>query len=233
MPSLPRPLRAGLWVSGAVLAVNVLAAVLLDAEIGDEGVLTIVRGVTMWGLVPPIAVALVALGALRHAVGVWHVVAVVLCWLGDGIGSATGELLVLLGLFFVADLAFLAALWPTRRRSLAWGWAAVGYGVVAIISGGVIAAHAGPLAAAVVLFALLLAAVAALAAVDTAGLLGGLLLMACVLVLGIGVFVIEMPDALRALAVLVPYVAGQALLAVSLQQRLGLGAPATEAARAA
>ncbi len=212
----------GFAVSGTALAVNLVAAVLLDLELGDPALLTLARDVTMWLLALPIAIALLVMGAWRHAAGICHVAAVLLCWLGDGLGSLTGETVVLLGLFPPAAVAFLAALWPSRRRSLAWGWAAIGYGIVGAISGGVIAIGAGPLAVPVLLYALLIAAVAAFAAIDTAGLLGGLLMLAGVLVLGIGLFLIEIPDALRAFAVLVLYVLGQALLAVSLQQRLGL-----------
>lgn len=228
MPSLPRALRAGLAISGTVLAINLVAALLLDLELGDPALATLVRDVTMWLLVPPIAVALLAIGAWRHAAGSCHVAGVLLCWLGDGLGSATGQTAVLLGAFLLAAIAFLAALWPSRRRSLAWGWAAIGYGVVGAIAGGVIAIGAGPLAVPVLLYALLITAVAAFAAIDTAGLLGGLLLLSSVLVLGIGLYLIEVPDALRAFAVLVTYVAGQALLAVSLQQRLGLGRAAAQ-----
>ncbi|QUW19314.1 lysoplasmalogenase family protein [Agrococcus sp. Marseille-Q4369] len=222
MPPLPRALRVGFAVSGTALAINLVAAVLLDLELGDPALLTLARDVTMWLLALPIAIALLVMGAWRHAAGICHVAAVLLCWLGDGLGSLTGETIVLLGLFLLAAVAFLAALWPSRRRSLAWGWAAIGYGIVGAISGGVIAIGAGPLAVPVLLYALLIAAVAAFAAIDTAGLLGGLLLLAGVLVLGIGLFLVEIPDALRAFAVLVLYVLGQSLLAVSLQQRLGL-----------
>ena len=66
-------------------------------------------------------------------------------------------------------------------------------------------------------------AVAALAAIDVPGLFGGLLFMIGDLVLGLGLFVIDIPDPLRSIAVLVAYVAAQALLAISLQQRLRLG----------
>jgi uncharacterized membrane protein YhhN len=230
MPPMPRALRTGLAVSATALAVNLVAALLLDLELGDATVLTLARDATMWLLVLPIAVALLVMGAWRHAAGVCHVVAVLLSWLGDGLGSATGETAVLLGLFLLAAIAFLAALWPSRHRSLAWGWAAIGYGIVGAVSGGVIAIGAGALAVPVLLYALLIAAVAAFAAIDTAGLLGGLLVLSSVLVLGIGLFVIEIPDALRAIAVLVMHVGGQALLAVSLQQRLGLGRAVPEPA---
>jgi uncharacterized membrane protein YhhN len=162
------------------------------------------------------------MGAWRHVAGSCHVAAVLLSGLGDGLGSMTGQTIVLLGMFLLAAVAFLAALWPSRRSSLAWGWAALGYALVGAIGGGVIATGAGALAVPVLLYALLIAAVAAFAAIDTAGMLGGLLLLASVLVLGIGLFLIEIPDALRAFAVLLTYVGGQALLAISLQQRLGL-----------
>ena len=224
MPPLPAPLRAGIGVSAAALAVNLVAAVLHDSGVGEAALLELVRGVTMWALVPPIAIALAILGALRHPVGVWHVIALALCWLGDGLGSITDQTGVLLGLFFLATLAYIVALWPTRRRSLAWGWGGAGYGAVGLIAGGVIASNAAMLAAPGLLYALLLSGMAALAAIDTPGLLGGLLFQATVLVLGIGLFLIEIPDAVRAIAVLVLYLGAQALLAVSLQQRLGLGA---------
>ncbi|WP_306231975.1 lysoplasmalogenase family protein [Agrococcus beijingensis] len=221
---IPRPLRTGFLIAALVLAANVAAAVLIDAELGDAGVLGSARSVLMWAMVPPIAVGLVWIGALRHPVGRWHVLALLLCWLADGLGSATGETLVLLSLFLVGHLGYIAALWPTRRRSLAWGWGALGYGFVGLTAGSIIAVNAGPLAIPVLAYALVLAAMAAFAAIDAIGLLGGLLFLVSDLVLGLGLYVIEIPDALRAFVVLVPYVGAQALLALSLQQRLGLGA---------
>lgn len=223
---LPRPLRVGFWIAGVLLLVNLAAATLLALEIGDAVLLERLRLVLMWGLLPPIWVALLAIGALRHAVGRWHVAAAALCGLGDGLGATTGLTIVLLGLFLLGHLAYLVALWPTRRRSLAWGPAAVAYAVIALIAGGIIAVGAGPLAVPVLLFSLVLAAVAALAAIDVPGLFGGLLFMVGDLVLGLSLFVIPIPEPLGSIAVLVAYVAAQALLAVSLQQRLRLGPPA-------
>lgn len=220
---VPRPLRLAFWCSGIALAANVGAALLLGLGIGDAGLLELTRKALMWALATPIAVALVLIGALRHTVGRWHVAALVLCALGDGLGAATAITIVLLGLFLAGHLVYLAALWPTRRRSLAWSWAAPGYAFVALLAGTVIAANAGPLAVPVLVYALVLAGLAAFAAIDTPGLVGGLLLLATDLIQGFGLFVLEMPDALRAFAVLIPYAAAQALLALSLQQRLRLG----------
>lgn len=223
---LPPPLRVGLWIAGVLLLVNLAAATLLALEIGDAGLLELLRVVLMWGLLPPIWVALVAIGALRHTVGRWHVAAAALCGLGDGLGATTGLTVVLLGLFLLGHIAYLVALWPTRRRSLAWGPAAAAYAAIALIAGSVIAVGAGPLAVPVLLYSLLLGAVAALAAIDVPGLLGGLLFMVGDLVLGLSLFVVPIPEPLGSIAVLVAYAAAQALLAVSLQQRLLLGRPA-------
>ena len=222
---MPRALRTGFLVSAIVLAVNLLAAVLIGFGVGDAGVLDALRTVLMWALVPPIAIALILIGALRHPVGRWHVAAALLCALGDGLGAISGATIVLLGMFLLGHIAFLGALWPTRKRSLAWSPAAIAYTVVALIAGAIIAANAGALAVPVLLFALVAAAVAAFAAIDTPGLLGGLLFLVSDLVLGLGLFVLDIPDPLRAIAVLAPYVGAQALLAVSLRQRLALAAP--------
>ncbi|WP_405216616.1 lysoplasmalogenase family protein [Agrococcus sp. Ld7] len=223
--SLPRALRAGFAISAAMLALNLLAAVLIGLGIGDAGALNLARTVLMWLLMPPIALALIRVGALRHAAGRWHVAAVALCWLGDGAGSTSGITVVLLSAFMLGHLAFIASLWPTRRRSLAWSPAVAGYAFVALLAGGITAANAGPLAIPVLLFAVVLAAMAAFAAIDTPGLLGGLLVMLTDLVLGLGLFVLEIPDPLRTFAVLVPYLGAQMLLAISLQQRLRLSGP--------
>lgn len=222
---LPRALRTGLLIAGVVLVVNLLAAVLIGIGIGEASMLNLVRTVLMWLLLLPIAVALVLLGAHRHRTGRWHLAAVILCALGDGFGASTGVTMVLLSLFLLGHIAYLFALWPTRKRSLAWGPAALGYALVALIAGTVIAVNAGMLAIPVLVFAFVLAAVAAFAAIDTAGFLGGLLFLTSDLVLGLGLFVIDIPDPLRTFTVLIPYVGAQALLAVSLQQRLGLAAP--------
>lgn len=226
---LPRALRTGLLVSAVVLAVNLLAALLIGIGIGDANMLDLVRTVLMWLLLPPIAVALILIGAHRHATGRWHLAAVILCCLGDGLGASTGITIVLLGMFLLGHIAYLVALWPTRKRSLAWNPAAIGYGAVALIAGTLIAVNADALAVPVLVYSLLLAAVAAFAAIDTVGLLGGLLFMVSDLVLGLGLFVLDIPDPLRTFVVLIPYLGAQALLAVSLQQRLGLAAPAPTA----
>lgn len=223
---LPRPLRLGFWIAGALLLVNLLAATLLALQIGDAALLERLRVVLMWGLLPPIWIALVAIGALRHAVGRWHVAAAALGGLGDGLGATTGLTIVLLGMFLLGHIAYLVALWPTRRRSLAWGPGAIAYATIGLIAGGIIAVGAGPLAVPVLLYALVLAAVAAFAAIDVPGLFGGLLFMVGDLVLGLGLFVVDIPDPLRSVAVLVAYATAQALLAVSLQQRLRLGSVA-------
>ncbi|GEK80638.1 lysoplasmalogenase family protein [Agrococcus baldri] len=226
---LPRALRTGLLVSGVVLGVNLLAAALIGVGVGDPDMLDLVRTVLMWLLLPPIAVALVLIGAHRHATGRWHLAAIVLCALGDGLGASTGLTIVLLALFLLGHIAYLFALWPSRRRSLAWGPAAIGYAAVALIAGTVIAVNADALAIPVLLYSLVLAAVAVFAAIDTAGFLGGLLFLASDLVLGLGLFVLDIPDPLRTFTVLIPYVGAQALLAVSLQQRLGLSEPTATA----
>jgi len=225
---LPRPLRLGFWIAGALLAVNLAAATLLALGLGDAGLLEQLRLVLMWAMLPPIWLALIAVGALRHAVGRWHVAAAVLCGLGDGLGATTDLTIVLLGMFLLGHVAYLVALWPTRRRSLAWGPAGIAYAIVGLIAGAIIAIGAGPLALPVVLYALVIAAVAAFAAIDVPGLFGGLLFMVSDLVLGLGLFVLEIPDPLRSIVVLSTYVGAQALLAVSLQQRLALGLAAQD-----
>ena len=226
---LPRPLRLGFWISGCSLAVNLLAATLLALEIGDAGLLEQLRVVLMWALLPPIWIALIAIGALRHAVGRWHVAAAVLSGLGDGLGAVTALTIVLLSLSLLGHIAYLVALWPTRRRSLAWGPGAIAFAVVGLVAGGVIAVGAGPLAVPVLVYALVLAALAAFAAIDVPGLFGGLLFMIGDLVLGLSLFVIEIPEPLASVVVLVAYTAAQGLLAVSLQQRLRLGASSVDA----
>lgn len=227
--TLPRALRTGLLVSAVVLAVNLLAAALIGLGVGDATTLNLLRTVLMWLLLPPIAMALVLIGALRHPTGRWHFAALILCGLGDGLGATTGMTIVLLGLFLLGHVAYLFALWPTRKRSLAWSPAVIGYGIVALIAGAVLAANAGVLAVPVLLYAAVLTVVAALAAIDTVGFLGGLLFLTSDLVLGLGLFVIDIPDPLRTFFVLIPYVGAQVLLAISLQQRLHLQAPATTA----
>lgn len=222
---MPRPLRVALAITGLLLAANLLAAVLVSFGVGDPNVLELARRILMWGIVTPIVVALVVLGAHRFTVGRWHLAGATLCVLGDGLGATTGSTLVLLGCFLLGHLCYLAALWPTRRRSLAWTPAALGYAIVALIAAGITAASAGPLAVPVIAYALVLTAMAAFAALDAVGLLGGLLFMVSDLVLGMALFVLEIPDPLRSIVVLVAYAGAQALLAISLQRRLRLGDP--------
>lgn len=185
-----------------------------------------VRTVAQWLYLPPLMVALGLATGLRTARSRWWLGGLLLCWLGDGLGSL--GFLVLLGCFLLGHLSYLAALWPTRDRS--WVWRPGGLVHVGVLALGLalVVPRAGALAAPVVVYGLVLAAVALLAtAAGPAGLAGGLLFMVSDLSLGWFLFSgVEVGDGPRALLVIGTYVPAQVLLLVGLLRLEGEGASA-------
>lgn len=187
--------------------------------------------VAQWFYLPPLALALVQATGLRTRLSRWWLAGLALCWLGDGLGWLGFE--VLLGLFLLGHLAYLAALGPTWRRS----WAARPAGLlhVALLVLGLVLVVplAGPLVPAVVVYGVVLTAMALLAtAGGPSGVVGGLLFMVSDLSLAWLLFGgSELGDGWRALVVIGTYVPAQVLLLLAVV-RLGTRRP-QDVARAA
>lgn len=169
-----------------------------------------------WLYTPPLVLTLAAVGAMRDRRAWWWAAGLLLSWVGDTQGGR--GFLVLLGAFLVAHLCYLVALWPTRRASLLGRPAALVH--LAVLAAGLVvivpAVDAG-LAVAVVAYGAVLTLMAVLAtAGGPAGLAGGLLFMVSDLVLAVGIFVIDLPDAVQTLVVIGTYVPAQVLLVVAL-----------------
>lgn len=207
-PDPGRPLPPP-FVPLALMGLSLLVAVIniAAAYAGAGGV----RAVTAWLYLPPLMLALALATGLRTARSRWWLAGLVLCWLGDGLGGQ--GFLVLLGCFLLGHLAYLVALWPTRRRSWLRGpgvslhLALLALGLVLVVPA------ADGLEAPVVGYGLVLTLMAVLAtAAGWPGLLGGLLFMVSDLSLGWLLFAVQPSEATQALVVIGTYVPAQVLL---------------------
>lgn len=193
---------AGIIVSLLACAVNI-AGTFLEVGWMQEA---------RWFYVPPLVVALIAAGGLRDVRGRWWTAGLLLSWVGDTQGGR--GFLVLLGAFLLAHVCYVVALWPTRGQSLLGRRAAVPYALLGAAGVVVLAPAAGlALAAPVTAYAAFLTLMAVLAAAaGRVGVVGGLLFMVSDLVLGLGIFAVDLPDALQTLVVIGTYVPAQVLL---------------------
>lgn len=182
-----------------------------------------------WLYIPPLMVALVAAGGLRERRGWWWLAGLFLSWIGDTQGEH--GFLVLLGAFLVAHICYVIALWPTRSDSVLGRRAAVPYMVLGLVGVVVLAPAAGiALAAPVTAYAVLLTLMALLAtAAGRVGVIGGLLFMVSDLVLGLGIFAVDLPQGLQTLIVIGTYVPAQALLLVGVLLLIQARAPLSSA----
>ncbi len=197
-----RAVVGGIVISLLACAVNITGALL------EVGWMQEAR----WFYVPPLVVALIAAGGLRDVRGRWWAAGLALSWVGDTQGGR--GFLILLGAFLLAHVCYVVALWPTRGQSLLGRRAAVPYALLGVAGVVVLAPAAGlALAAPVTAYAALLTLMAVLAAAaGRVGVIGGLLFMVSDLVLGLGIFAMDLPGALQTLIVIGTYVPAQVLL---------------------
>lgn len=204
-------------VPAPVLPLVVLALMALSLMMGVVNIAAAyagagtVRQVTAWLYLPPLMLALVLATGLRTTRSRWWLAGLVLCWLGDGLGGQ--GFLVLLGCFLLGHLAYLAALWPTRRES--WlGRPLAGAHLLLLVLGLVLVVPAADgLEVPVVLYGLVLTLMAVLAtAAGRPGLVGGVLFMVSDLSLGWMRFALQPDEATQALVVIGTYVPAQVLL---------------------
>lgn len=218
-----RPLAAAgatLFIAAAVVQ---LALRLANA---DELTLRVSQALLMpalavWALAPRPRTA-----ARSPRVGVPIALAIAGSWAGDlapgFFGGDTG-FLVMVGAFFVAQLAWITTLWPWRRSSIAVGprrplllaYAAAALTVLILCAPG-----AGPLLAAIVPYAVVLASTAVLATgLGLVGAVGGLLFMVSDAMIAIFSFTPTLDPGVpwRGLAVMATYSAAQGLLVLAVR----------------
>lgn len=207
LPASGRRLRTALLVTSLAAAVVGIVGAALHIGWLDYA---------QWLYVPPLAVALVLAGGLRDPRGRWWLAGLVFSWLGDVLGGAT--FLALLGCFFLAHVCYILALLPTRGRSLLGKAGSVPYLLLGLAGAAVLVpAAGGVLAVPVLLYAVTLTLMALLASAGgRAGVVGGALFMVSDLVLGVGIFVLDIPAPVQTLLVIGTYVPAQVLLLVAI-----------------
>lgn len=222
---LPRPALA------TVVALAVLAAVHLAAQLADADRLA---DVTQWFLMPLVALALwLAAGEARSTRLVrLTVVALGLSWLGDTAPDLVGEdasFVTMLGFFLLAHVAYVVAFWPLRadgvlgrRRLLLLPYAVALGALLALVIPG-----AGDLAVPVVVYGVVLTAVAVLATFDGVAAVGGALFIVSDSLIALDSFVAGYALPGHGFWVMLTYVAAQVLLAVGVLRTLR-GAPAAK-----
>lgn len=202
----------------ALIGLSLLACIVqvVGTAAGWDG-----AGRAQWFAMPLLALALVLAHGLRESRGRWWLVGMLFSWAGDTLGRY--GFVVLLGCFLLAHVCYAVALWRTRERSMYGRAPMLAYLAVGGVGAAVVAPAAGAvLAAPVVVYASALTLVAVLAgAAGRAGLVGGILFMFSDLTLALGIFVIDIPDALQTFLVMGTYVPAQALLLVGVLGLLG------------
>lgn len=220
MGSMPdrRALATLLLAAFGVLAVGHLAAQLAGA--------TRLADITQWLLMPALAGALLTLTARpRPRLMVLTLVALGCSWVGDTAPDLTdgdAAFLVMVGAFLLAQLAYIAAFWPDRRRSVLLVRRPLLTAFVLAVAALVwaCAPHAGPLLVPVLVYGLCLGAMAVLATgvhpLASAG--GGLFLVSDGLI-ALDAFAPGYHLAHHGFWVMLTYVLAQALLVLGVLRR--------------
>lgn len=197
-------------VSGILAGVHLGAQAVGADRVADLSQMTLMpalAGVLLRATEPP-----------RTPVVRWTLGALGCSWLGDTVPrylpqDSAAQLGAMLGSFTLAQLAYLAAFRPWRLRSvLARPWGAAPYVLLAVAVVALCAPGAGPLLPAVVLYAGLLAAMAALATgLGLLGMIGGASFLVSDALIALRVFGVLDPPG-QGVAVMATYLAAQALL---------------------
>ena len=197
------------WAPILVVTAVHLAALVADAD-----------GVAAWSqvlLMPALAVVLLSVPrARRNRAWPWALAALAASWVGDSLPKVVPEdaaFLAMVGGFAVAQVLWIVALTRVRRGRPPTAWALL-LVVVAVALLVVTLPHAGVLAPAVVVYAVLLATTALVAAGHgPLGGAGGALFVLSDGLIALGAFRPEMVDwPQRDLVVMATYVAAQVLL---------------------
>lgn len=178
MPVLSR--RTRVWL----LAYVVVALSQVTAETLGAGT---VSGIGLVVAMPVLIGALLTTGLQRERVGRWLLTGLVFSWLGDALGFL---ILIKIIFFLVAQICYVVAFWPYRRRMVRHPAALLAYVVVVAVLIVAVGMEAGWLVLAVVLYGVALGLMALLSTgVGRLAGLGGAVFVVSDAVLGVDTFV--------------------------------------------
>jgi len=157
----------------------------------------------------------------------WTLVALGFSWLGDSapdLSSGDASFLTMVGFFLLAQVAYVAAFWPSRGSSvLRRPVLLVPYALALVALVVLCAPHAGALLVPVMVYGLCLTLMAVLSTgVNRVAGIGGAIFLVSDALIALGAFVpgFEVPGPLSSgFWVMITYLAGQALLAVGILRR--------------
>lgn len=201
MPALPR--RTRVWLLAYVL----VALTQITAETLGAGA---VSGIGLVIAMPVLIGALLTTGLQRERVGRWLLAGLVFSWFGDALGWF---ILIKIIFFLVAQICYVVAFWPYRRRMVRHPVALLAYVVVVAVLVVAVGLEAGWLVPAVVVYGVALG----LMAVLSTGLgrlagLGGAVFVVSDAVLGVDTFVERWQVPGAGTLIMVTYLTAQLLL---------------------
>lgn len=237
---LRAPVTVVTVVGGAVTAVH-LGALLVGAEIlGDltQVLLMVFIALWLWLRTTPDRDTSGGRGRRPRLVEL-ALVALVFSWLGDSVPrllDGDAAFLTMVGFFLVAQVVYVAAFWPTRRRSAAvrarWSLPVYAAALVAIVAA--CAGEAGVLLPAVVVYASMLATMSILAwGVGPVAGVGGVIFLISDAMIALGAFAPTFAPPQKDFLVMVTYVAAQVLIACAVDRHVPGDADGRDAARTA
>lgn len=216
-PRPPRDLRRDTPTVTATAVFLAVAATHLAAHLATAEEL---RRVTQWALMPALAIALaIASRPTRPRLIRLVLVALGLSWLGDllpAFASGDAAFLLMVGPFLLAQVVFVVAFAPYVRGGVGrHPWAALPYLAVLGVLLTIVLPHTGALAAPVVVYGVVLTAMAVLAlGVDRTTAVGAAIFLVSDALIALGRFAPGYDLAHHSLVVMVTYVLGQTLIAL-------------------
>lgn len=172
----------------------------------------------LWVLMPSLGGLLIsARGSVSRQTRMTRIVAVTLValffsWLGDNFGN--GDLVIKLGFFMIAQIAYIVAFWPYRRASvLRRPLPMIGYAAVIVALVAAVSAQSGSLLVPVILYGASLGLMAVLATgLGLWGVLGGLIFLVSDTILALNSFVPQLEIPLAGFWIMASYLLAQGLL---------------------
>jgi hypothetical protein len=200
----------------AVLAVYVVVSVAdVAAEFADQRLLMTVLPL----LLMPLLVAYLGLSVPRSRTAAMMTIGLAFAWLGDSFAASP---LVKIAFFAITQIAYSAIFAPRWRRS----WVArrallAGYGLPMLVVILAVGIHAGPLAAPVIAYGLLVTVMVALASgVNRLCGAGAVLFLLSDITLGCQLFVVPAGTPLLGGIVMATYLTGQLLITLGVIRRI-------------
>jgi len=215
---------------GALIAYGLIALIHLIAHAFPvpDAQFTVVR-VSQWLLMPTLALLLwLATTNSRLRLTRLVLVALFFSWLGDTmpswVGGGDASFLTMVGFFLLAQIAYIAAFWPFRERSFLRvnHLALLTYVAAFVILVSICAPGAGDLLIPVLIYGVLLTAMAVLASgLGRIGALGGALFFISDAMIAIRAFAPTSALPTNGVLVMTTYIAAQALLVAAVLQEKG------------